>query len=172
MSEASIGPELVRRHDSSCAHCGLPVPVVEVRAIDPLQFCCSGCRAVHAALHECGLGQFYALRDRESVADASGAEPALVTGRGFEHLDDVRFLGAQTRIDDAGMRRAELRIDGIRCGACIWPELCAALSRCASIARAELHGSPGMSGRLGCPRLRGDLTRSAISCIRWATPMR
>ena len=120
MSEASIGPELVRRHDSSCAHCGLPVPVVEVRAIDPLQFCCSGCRAVHAALHECGLGQFYALRDRESVADASGAEPALVTGRGFEHLDDVRFLGAQTRIDDAGMRRAELRIDGIRCGACIW----------------------------------------------------
>jgi Cu2+-exporting ATPase len=43
-----------------------------------------------------------------------------VTGRGFEHLDDVRFLSAQTRVDHAGVRRAELRIDGLRCGACIW----------------------------------------------------
>ena len=43
-----------------------------------------------------------------------------MTGRGFEHLDDVRFFSAQTRVDHAGVRRAELRIDGLRCGACIW----------------------------------------------------
>lgn len=119
------------RAEHSCAHCALPVPNAEVRSGDPLQFCCGGCRAVHGALHECGLEQYYEMRDRErGLADGveggleggiNGiAEPAVVTGRGFEYLDDARFMGAQTSLDAQGVRRAELRIDGLRCGACIW----------------------------------------------------
>ena len=104
----------------ACAHCGLPVPQMERRADEPLQFCCGGCRAVYGALHECGLEKYYELRDREQRREATGAEPAMVTGRGFEHLDDPRFLDAHTRVDQSGVRRVELRIDGLRCGACIW----------------------------------------------------
>ena len=118
MSEQAT--ETIQKTDSMCAHCGLPVPSVEVRAGDPLQFCCGGCRAVHGALHSCGLEQYYEMRDREQAIDSGSAEPALVTGRGFEHLDDARFLEVQTRVDQSGIRRAELRIDGLRCGACIW----------------------------------------------------
>jgi len=116
MSSSGAGIETDRGARSCCAHCGLPVPPVEVRAEDPIQFCCGGCRAVHGALHSCGLEQYYALRDRESAV----AEPAHVTGRGFEHLDDPRYLEIHARPDSSGGRRAELRIDGLRCGACIW----------------------------------------------------
>jgi len=119
MSNTRTSPEVEQSSEQACAHCGLPVPAIELRAGDPVQFCCGGCRAVHGALHECGLERYYDLRDRERQVEAS-AEPALVTGRGFEHLDDARFLSAQTSVDAHGVRRAELRIDGLRCGACIW----------------------------------------------------
>ncbi|MEY4118096.1 MAG: hypothetical protein RLZZ116_1424 [Planctomycetota bacterium] len=119
MSKTRTSPEVDSSNEQACAHCGLPVPAVEMRAGDPIQFCCGGCRAVHGALHECGLERYYDLRDRERELEAS-AEPALVTGRGFEHLDDARFLAGQTSVDAQGVRRAELRIDGLRCGACIW----------------------------------------------------
>ena len=105
---------------AACAHCGLPVPSTEARAQEPLQFCCGGCRAVHGVLHECGLERYYEMRDREQGIDRSTQEPARVTGRGFEHLDDPRFINAQTTVDVAGTRRAELRLDGLRCGACVW----------------------------------------------------
>ena len=30
----------------ACAHCGLPVPQMERRADEPLQFCCGGCGSI------------------------------------------------------------------------------------------------------------------------------
>ena len=123
MSNTGTTTTVADHVEQCCAHCALPVPAAEVRVGDPLQFCCGGCRAVHGALHECGLEQYYELRDRErEVADSADGvvEPALVTGRGFEYLDDVRFIDGQTSVDAHGVRRAELRIDGLRCGACIW----------------------------------------------------
>ncbi|HUM17900.1 MAG TPA: heavy metal translocating P-type ATPase metal-binding domain-containing protein, partial [Candidatus Nitrosotalea sp.] len=47
----------------SCAHCGLAVPAAEVDSAVPRQFCCEGCRAVWAILHEHGLERYYALRE-------------------------------------------------------------------------------------------------------------
>ena len=123
MSNTRTTTTIADHVEQRCAHCALPVPAAEVRVGDALQFCCGGCRAVHGALHACGLEQYYELRDRErEVADSADGvvEPALVTGRGFEYLDDVRFIDGQTSVDGQGVRRAELRIDGLRCGACIW----------------------------------------------------
>jgi Cu2+-exporting ATPase len=104
-----------------CAHCGLPVPTAELAVEAPLQFCCPGCRAVHGALHECGLADYYALREAER-AEATPAEatPAVVTGRGFEHFDDPAFTGRNVRAREDGSVAAELRVEGIRCGACVW----------------------------------------------------
>ena len=82
MSETRTEQSNETRAEHCCAHCALPVPSAEVRAGDPLQFCCGGCRAVHGALHECGLEQYYEMRDRERGLQAGIdgiAEPALVT---------------------------------------------------------------------------------------------
>jgi len=107
------------RPASRCAHCTLPVPAAEVRAGEALQFCCGGCRAVHGALHEAGLDRYYDIRARSAGIEGV-VEPARITGRGFEALDDAAFLARHVRIDEHGGSSIELRVDGIRCGACVW----------------------------------------------------
>jgi len=133
-----------------CAHCGLPVPRAERTANAGPQFCCAGCRAVHAALHECGLEAYYEMREREqSLAAAEpDAQAAKVTGRGFEHLDDARFTEQHVRVDGAGLASVALRIDGIRCGACVW----------------LLEAMPRIVG--GVAEVRIDIARG-IARIRW-----
>lgn len=104
---------------AQCAHCTLPVPRGELRAGETRQFCCGGCRAVYGALHECGLERYYEMRAKSGIP-ADGAEPARVTGRGFEALDDASFMARHARAVEDGVSAIELRIDGIRCGACVW----------------------------------------------------
>ncbi len=105
--------------EHACAHCTLPVPAAEVCAGAALQFCCGGCRAVHGALHASGLERYYEMRERERVS-ADAIEPARVTGRGFEAFDDAAFSARHVRDGGEGLAATELRIDGIRCGACVW----------------------------------------------------
>lgn len=114
-------PDARRAPSRDCAHCGLPVPAAEVAEGAALQFCCAGCRAVHGALHECGLADYYALRDAERSAEpAADAAPAQVTGRGFEHFDEEGFLSRHRRARADGLASIELRVEGIHCGACVW----------------------------------------------------
>jgi Cu2+-exporting ATPase len=111
-----------------CAHCTLPVPAAEIRSEASEQFCCQGCRAVYASIHECGLEGYYQLREKLAeteggsghAVDDSPARPAQVSGRGFESFDDVSFLTRHARCTTDGRASAEFRIDGIRCGACVW----------------------------------------------------
>jgi Cu2+-exporting ATPase len=115
----STEPSATHGVGHACSHCTLPVPAAEVRAGEVLQFCCGGCRAVHGALHASGLERYYEMRERERVA-ADAIEPARVTGRGFESFDDASFVARHVRDGGEGLASAELRIDGIRCGACVW----------------------------------------------------
>jgi Cu2+-exporting ATPase len=139
----------------ACAHCGLPVPKVERRDDEPLQFCCGGCRAVYGALHSCGLERYYEMRARAAEVEAA---PAQVTGRGFEFLDDGSFLARHAVDAGGGLRKAELRIDGVRCGACVW--LLEALPRVvAGVASMRVDGARGIV------RVSWDPSQVALSRI-------
>ena len=65
IAEGAVAPP--RAAFAQCAHCGLVVPpgLVDPALVDqdaPRQFCCHGCRAVYAVIHEHGLDRYYALR--------------------------------------------------------------------------------------------------------------
>jgi Cu2+-exporting ATPase len=161
MSEANAN--IVAATAVPCAHCTLPVPRAEVRAGESLQFCCGGCRAVYGALHECGLERYYELRERGDVTVATAtntenAEPARVTGRGFEALDDEAFLTRHARVDHEGLSRIELRVDGIRCGACVW--LLEAMPRIVrGVHEIRIDGARGIA------RVRWNRSERALSDI-------
>ena len=98
----------------ACAHCGLEVPPGRVRERATLSFCCEGCRAVHAAIHEHGLDRYYAYRDAPAPA------PARPTGRSYAELDDPGFLARTCWTTPDGLASTELFLEGVHCAACVW----------------------------------------------------
>jgi len=98
----------------ACAHCGLAVPAAAVAAAAPRQFCCEGCRAVWAILHEHGLERYYALRGGTAPA------PAPAVDRLYAELDDAGFQGRACRPAPGGLLSTELYLEGVHCGACVW----------------------------------------------------
>ncbi len=105
-----------RAADDSCAHCGLGVPRVLVDEGAERQFCCHGCRAVYAVIHEHGLDRYYAFR---AEADAA-PEPADPTGRSYAELDDPRFQARACWTTSDGLAATELYLEGVHCAACVW----------------------------------------------------
>jgi Cu2+-exporting ATPase len=110
-AEVAAAPAAVR---APCAHCGLPVPPAAVEAGALRQFCCEGCRAVWAILHEHGLERYYALRE-----DAAPA-PAATADRRYGELDDAGFQARTCRPEPGGRMSTELYLEGVHCGACVW----------------------------------------------------
>ncbi|MCP4495992.1 MAG: heavy metal translocating P-type ATPase [Phycisphaeraceae bacterium] len=101
--------------NEDCAHCGLPVPEGERRVEDALQFCCAGCRAIHAAITGGGLEDYY----RRRGAARPESSPAG-TARGHGILDADAFQREAAREIGEDLHRVELGIDGLHCGACVW----------------------------------------------------
>ena len=99
-----------------CAHCGLPVPAAQIEASATRQFCCAGCRTVHAVIHEHGLERYYALR---ASAGRAGA-PARSSGRSYAELDDAGFRSRACRVTADGLLGTELYLEGVHCSACVW----------------------------------------------------
>lgn len=99
-----------------CAHCGLKVLPHLVRPNDDKQFCCSGCRQVYAILNECGLEQYYNLREMEDAKPQS----ANVSGRGFEDFDDPSFTSKYVKKISETNNTVILYLEGIHCAACVW----------------------------------------------------
>jgi len=99
-----------------CAHCGLAVPLGVVEADAPRQFCCQGCRAVYAVIHEHGLDRYYTLRDSSGSASA----PASPTGRSYGEFDDPGFQARNCWRTADGVAATELYLEGVHCAACVW----------------------------------------------------
>ena len=98
----------------ACAHCGLEVPAGRVSEGKELPFCCEGCRAVHAAIHDRGLDRYYAYRDAPAPA------PARPTGRSYAELDDPGFQARTCWTAPDGLAATELFLEGVHCAACVW----------------------------------------------------
>ncbi len=107
-----------------CTHCGQPIPsgtsmarANESTREDPNtpMFCCAGCEAVYATLHACGLEQFYAL---QRAAGSSGNRPTISGSHTF--LDYAEFKAKHVIVLANGCERVEMRLDGLKCGACLW----------------------------------------------------
>ncbi|NVB40596.1 heavy metal translocating P-type ATPase [Pseudenhygromyxa sp. WMMC2535] len=101
-----------------CAHCGLPAPAGSEG--EP-SFCCRGCRAAWELVHQAGLTDYYALRERlgddpgAARAETAADEPA------YAHLDDPEVMASIAQTPSGpGRAAAELHIVGLHCAACVW----------------------------------------------------
>ncbi len=108
----------------TCYHCSssiLPGDLIEAELGGvQRQFCCPGCMAIAQTIHGEGLEVFYARRSQ------SGEKPAayLASNEIPEKLkpyDDPSLRGRFTRpYGEAGELEATLRLEKIRCAACVW----------------------------------------------------
>lgn len=123
---------------TACAHCGEPVRTGAHPA--DARFCCAGCAAVWHLLHARHLDHVYELHRREGVRPRQGREPGMLA-----HLDHEAFQRRHVERMADGTARCEFRVDGIRCGACLWllesmPRLVPGTSECrVSIGRGTLE---------------------------------
>lgn len=107
--------------ESSCYHCGLPIPVdvdlsVKISG-DSRAMCCFGCQAVAQSIVDNGLADYYRSRDAlpESPREAM---PAILDQLVlYDHADFQKSF-----VKDLGEseREASLLLEGITCSACIW----------------------------------------------------
>jgi Cu2+-exporting ATPase len=97
----------------ACAHCGLDVPAGLVDAEASRQFCCGGCRAAYAILHEHGLDRYYDFAERRGA-------PVRSSGRRFEEFDHTVFQNLYVRALPNGLVEAELYLEGVHCASCVW----------------------------------------------------
>ena len=97
----------------ACAHCGLDVPSGLVDGDSQLQFCCSGCRAAYAILHDHGLDRYYDFAERRGA-------PVRATGRRFEEFDHAAFRDLYIHALPNGLAQVELYLEGVHCASCVW----------------------------------------------------
>lgn len=109
-------PSSVAQSAADCAHCGLSVPAGLIEPDGAEQFCCSGCRTAYAIIHDGGLDDYYAIRDRCDVAP----QAASIATDDVEPFDDPAFAQQHVTADAAGRSTVRLGLTGLHCAACVW----------------------------------------------------
>ena len=108
----------------TCYHCSnsiLPDELIEAELAGVRrQFCCAGCMAIAQTIHGEGLEVFYARRAQSCEKPA-----AYLAGNeipeNLKPYDDPSLRGRFTRtFGDAGDLETTLRLEKIRCAACVW----------------------------------------------------
>ena len=159
-----------RRAAGACAHCGLPVPPSRRRDEGP-EFCCGGCQQVYGLIQEWGYEKFYGFAGQHGRP----LEPARVSGRAFEELDDPRLLAEFSDPMTQGRCRTRLYLEGVHCAACVWlveklPEAvpgvdAVRLNLGTAVAKARFSSGENGSGTptwATNPRPKNDLTRCPL----------
>ena len=77
-------------------------------------FCCTGCKAVCAAIHAAGLEGFYR---RTPEGEVLGPPPEPPKQLELYDLDEVQAAYLDTSAD---LREINLHVEGIHCAACVW----------------------------------------------------
>ena len=107
--------------ESSCYHCGLPIPdgvdlSVKIAAA-PRAMCCYGCQAVAQSIVDNGLEEYY--RSRDSLPESPReAMPAILEQLAL--FDHAEFQKSFVKELGENEREASLLLEGITCSACIW----------------------------------------------------
>jgi len=103
--------------ESSCYHCGLPVPAgaefpVTIQG-EARAMCCPGCQAVASAIVAGGLENFYRYRTENNVRPEPTNEQWSIY--------DLPEVQAEFVLElEPGLSRASLLLEGITCAACSW----------------------------------------------------
>lgn len=106
MSSASVATV----GSGACLHCGLAIPSDEPH---DAAFCCAGCQAVYALLHDEGLTRYYDL----GGARGNPARDALASARrDRKWLEEIEVRVAAA----SGPEPVCMDVQGIRCSACVW----------------------------------------------------
>ncbi len=124
-TQKKLTKETKKQADSSCFHCGLPIPdavqlKVEIEG-EQQHMCCAGCEAVASAIVQNGLTDFYTYRTKNSDKPQDLIPDAL-------HIYDhdqlqksfVRSINPQGEEALTDTREASLILEGIVCAACVW----------------------------------------------------
>ena len=113
-------------HKSSlhCYHCSssiLPQDLIEAELGGVIHsFCCSGCMAIAQTIHGEGLEVFYARRSQSSEKPPAYLACNEIPEK-LKPYDDPSLQGRFTRVfDDTGNLETTLRLEKIRCAACVW----------------------------------------------------
>lgn len=103
------------RH-ATCTHCG-----VALAEDSRKPFCCSGCEAVWAFLHEAKLDRYYDLRGPTGVP-ALAADPATLERADHQWLEALvaRLAERGAHSSRTTPARVELDVQGMHCSACVW----------------------------------------------------
>ncbi|MDS4028085.1 MAG: heavy metal translocating P-type ATPase [Candidatus Contendobacter sp.] len=117
----SLVSNLSAAAESSCFHCGLPIPpgTHYAAVIDGQRqpMCCHGCEAVAEAIVAAGLTDFYHHR----TAPSRRAEDLIPEQlRGLALYDRPDLQKSFVRAEGEHVREAALILEGIVCAACVW----------------------------------------------------
>ena len=117
----SLVSNLSAAAESSCFHCGLPIPpgTHYAAVIDGQRqpMCCHGCEAVAEAIVVAGLTDFY----RHRTAPSRRAEDLIPEQlRGLALYDRPDLQKSFVRAEGEHIREAALILEGIVCAACVW----------------------------------------------------
>ncbi len=118
--------------ESSCLHCGTPVPP------DRARFCCAGCEQVFRLLTEGGLDNFYTLRGDATLAPVP---PQALRERDWQWIDELASQ-AEARAGDAVSAQADLAVQGLSCFGCVWL-IESVFNRCPGAQRIEIQPARG-----------------------------
>ena len=109
---------IVKNLQTTCTHCGLPVPAGLIEAGQEEQFCCHGCATAYRLIHANGLDSFYRMLDAST--DRNALRRDVEKREQFDEFDEPVFRDKYVVRNGVSQCQTSLSIDGIHCAACIW----------------------------------------------------